>query len=188
MYIHKSTCIIRKLEEWFLLFHHNTSSTLFCIVCDHAFIFTILLQSNEQKLLLPLLFYSYVFKTFLWTTGTILKGPQNVTAFQNDRVTFSCRIEAFTNINTKWDINGTLHYSITPDAFRTYNRSTNSTMNYTLGDYFFHLIARAEYNNSEIYCRYTPFDIPVWTYTCSDSATLMIQGIYVVCLLQVYTI
>jgi hypothetical protein len=48
-------------------------------------------------------------------------------------------------------------------------------MNYTYGDFYFHLTARAEYNNSQILCRYTPF-YAEWVFTCSDNATLTIQG------------
>ena len=117
------------------------------------------------------------------STGTILQGPENVTAFQNERITFTCRIEVFTSIDTDWFINDDRHQLVTSDAIRNMFTYNNSTMDYTYGDYFFHMTARAEYNNSKIKCRYTPYYIPVWVYTCSDNAILTIQGIiYIACL------
>ena len=100
----------------------------------------------------------------------------DVIAFQNERITFICRIEASASIETAWDINGTHHPLLTSDATRQKWRYPNSTMNYTYGDYYFYLTARAEYNNSQILCRYTPF-YSEWVFTCSDNATLTIQGI-----------
>ena len=113
--------------------------------------------------------------TFQTQTGTILQGPENVTALENERITFTCRIEAFTSIDVDWFINDDRHQLITSDATRNIVHY-NSTRDYTYADFYFHITARAEYNNSEVKCRYTPYDIPVWVYTCSNNALLTIQG------------